>query len=83
MDIISVIAFVGTVFSLGAAVYIFITNLNMKKMQMTNRDLETYIKDKKYLLMKNGGENPCDTKKRYSMPSFSQEGNYIIRRKVL
>lgn len=82
MDIIiTVIAFLGTIVSLGGVIFIFVSNWNTKKMQKINQGLKSYIKSKNFLLMKNAGENPCDTKKRFCMPNFSQECDYIIRRK--
>lgn len=82
MDIIvRIIAFLGTIVSLSGVILIFISNLNTKKMQKINQDLKLYIRGKDFLLMKNAGENPCDTKKEFFMPNFSQECNYIIRRK--
>lgn len=81
--IISIIAFAGSILALAIAIYIFISNLKIKKMRTVNRDLSAYIKEKEYLLMKNGGDNPCETKKKFGMPLFSQESDYIIRRKDL
>ncbi len=83
MGIINMAAFIGSVASLGAAGYTLIGHLKLNRMQKANRSLEAYIKDKDFLLMKNGGENPCDTIKKFSMPAFSQEGEYLKRRKVL
>lgn len=81
--IISIIAFVGTIVSLGSAIFTFVSNIKTKKMKKVNHGLDVYVKKKEYLLMKNGGENPCETKKTFGMPLFSQEGDYIIRRKAL
>lgn len=81
--IVSTLAFLGTVALLGAAVFIFFSNLKMKKMQEINRGLDSYIKKKDFLLMKNGGENPCEIKKRFEMPEFSGECDFIVRRKSL
>lgn len=84
MDVIvSVIAFIGTLVLIGSAIFIFVSNIKTKKMQKVNHGLDVYVKKKKYLLMKNGGENPCETSKTFGMPLFSQEGNYIVRRKIL
>lgn len=81
--IISVMAFIGTIVSLGSAIFVLVLNLKTKKMQRVNRTLDVYVKKKEYLLMKNDGENPCETKKKFGMPLFSQEGKYIIRRNGL
>lgn len=80
--VVRLTAFIGSIAALGTAVYVFIGNLNVRKMRKENRKLGVYIKDKKYLLMKNDGEDPCSTKK-IDMPLFSQNGEYIIRRKYL
>lgn len=81
--LIRIIAFLGTVISFGSAIFVFISHLRTKKMQMINSELNQYVKNKEYLFMKNGGDNPCETKKKFEMPLFSQESNYIIRGKVL
>ena len=81
--LIRIIAFLGTVNSFNGAIFIFVSDLRTKKMQMINSDLKQYIKNKEYLFMKNGGDNSCETKKKFEMPVFSQESDYIIRRKAL
>lgn len=81
--IISIVAFIGTVASFGSAIFVFISNLKTKKMQNINHGLDLYIKKKEFLLMKNGGESPCEIKNKFEMPLFSQECNFIIRRKSL
>lgn len=80
--LIRIIAFLGTVISFSSAIFVFVSNLRTKKMQMINSDLKQYIKNKEYLLMKNGGDNPCETEKKFGIPVFSQESDYIIRRKA-
>ena len=79
--IVKIVASVGMLSALGSAIYIFYSNKIVQKMQITNRGVGEYVKSKDFLLMKNGGDHPCDTKEKFSMPSFSQEGNYIMRRK--
>lgn len=81
--LIRIIAFLGTVISFSGAIFVFVSNLRTKKMQMINSDLKQYVKNKEYLFMKNGGDNPCETKKKFGMPVFSQESDYIIRGKAL
>lgn len=81
--LLRVITFIGTIVSLGGAIFILVNNLQIKKMQQINRGLNSYIKGKDFLLMKNDGENPCETKQKFSMPLFSQESDYIVRRKSL
>lgn len=81
--IISILAFIGTVASFGGAVFVFFSNLKTKKMQNINHGLDIYIKKKDFLLMKNDGENPCEIKNKFKMPLFSQESDFIIRRKFL
>lgn len=81
--LIRIIAFMGTVIAFSSAIFVFISNLRTKKMQMINSRLNQYIKKKEYLFMKNGGDNPCETKKKFGMPLFSQESDCIIRRKTL
>ncbi len=84
MDIIlRIIAFIGTIVSLGCAIFVLVSNLKIRKMRNVNRDLGVYIKSKEFLLMKNDGENPCETRKKFGMPLFSQESDYIIRRDTL
>lgn len=78
--LIRIIAFLGTVISFNGAIFIFVSNLRTKKMQMINSDLKQYVKNKEYLFMKNCGDNSCETKKKFEMPVFSQESDYIIRR---
>lgn len=77
---VSAISFVGTMASLGSAIFLFRSTLKTKKMQKINHGLEIYVKNKDFLLMKNAGEDPCDTKNKFTMPVFLQESNYVIRR---
>jgi len=81
--ILRVIAFLGTAISLGSAIFVFVKNLQIKKLQQINHGLDIYVKKKDFLLMKNDGENPCETKKKFEMPLFSQKNEYIVRRKFL
>jgi hypothetical protein len=81
--LIRIIAFLGTVISFSSAIFVFVSNLKTKKMQVINSELNQYVKKKEYLFMKNGGDNPCETTKKFGMPLFSQESDYIIRRKKL
>ena len=81
--IVRVIAFIGTIISLGSAIFVFVKNLQTKKLQQINQELDKYVKRKDFLLMKNDGENPWETKNKFGMPLISQESDYIIRRKSL
>lgn len=78
--IISILAFVGSVGSLITAVYVFASNRKMREMQMKNKDVSIYLKEKSYLLMRNDGHNPCDTQETFEIPKFSQNCNCICRR---
>lgn len=78
--IISVFAFFGSVGALIMLLYTFILHIKMKKMQGKNQVFSSYVKDNSFLLMKNGGDNPCDTQKKFIIPAFSQESDYIVGR---
>lgn len=78
--LIPIITCMGSIIAFGGAFYIFIMRLKYRKMKIINQDLNNYIKNKNFLLMKNGGEDPCETKKEFGMPLFSQECEMIIRR---
>lgn len=78
--LIRIITCIGSIIAFGGAIYIFILNLKDQKMKIVNQDLGDYIKDKDYLWMKNGGEDPCDTKKEFGMPLFSQDSDILVRR---
>lgn len=78
--LIPIITCVGSIIAFGGAIYVFIMRLKYLKMKKINQNLNDYIKDKDFLLMKNGGEDPCETKKEFGMPLFSQECEIIIRR---
>lgn len=78
--IISIISFLGSVISLAMMVYTLFLHVKIKKMQEENQIFSSYIKEESFLLMKNGGDDPCDTQKKIVMPNFSQESDYIVRR---
>lgn len=83
MDIIiRVFAFIVVFSLLGGIIYTFLGIRKVKKMQQINKTLNNYVKKNDYLLLKNGGENPCENDA-FSMPAFSQKGDYIVRRKSL
>lgn len=83
MDIlVRIISIFGMVISFSGVFYIFNSNRKIKKLQIINDGVSEYIKDESYLVMKNGGDSPCDTKEKFTMPLFSQNANYIIRRKM-
>lgn len=83
MGITRIIAFSGLLAYFGGAVFVFVLHLRVKKMQKISSKLCEYIKEKDFLLVKNGGDDPCDTNNEIVMPLFSQESDYIIRRKDL
>lgn len=78
--IIRIITCMGSIIAFGGAIYIFIIHLKYNKMKIINQNLNDYIKDKDFFLMKNDGEDPCETKKEFGMPLFSQKCEIIIRR---
>lgn len=79
-SIISIFAFLGSVGALAMMLYTLVLHIKMKKMQRKNQVFSSYIKEDSFLLMKNGGDNPCDTQKKFVIPTFSQESDYIVRR---
>ena len=79
-DFIRVLTFCGTVSAAAGALYFFILSLSDHKMKKENQKLDGYIKDKSFFVMKNDGESPCDTDKDFTMPEFSQECDYLLRR---
>lgn len=80
-NIIRVIAFVGILVSLGNAIFIIASDIKIKRMKKINKELDLYIKKRDYLLMKNDGENLCEIKSTIHMPLFSQQCDYVVRRK--
>lgn len=78
--IFSILSLAVSVGALISAIYVSISCRKIKKMQTKNREISAYVKNKKFLLMKNGGENPCDTKNTFVMPDFSQNSNLVVRR---
>ncbi len=79
--IISILAFCGNIGALVMMLYALILIIKMRKMQSKNRILSSYIKTKSFLRMKNDGNNPCDTQQKFYIPVFSQESDYIVRRR--
>lgn len=76
----SILAFLGSVGAFVMSIYTLVLFLNMKKMQKKNQEFSSYIKEGTFLLMKNGGNNPCDIQKKFVVPKLSQECDYIVRR---
>lgn len=79
-SIVSVFAFLGSVTSLAMMIYVLVLHVKMKKMQERNQVFSSYMKEEAFLLMKNDGDNPCDTRKEFAIPTFSQESDYVVRR---
>lgn len=79
-SIVSIFAFLGSVGSIAMMIYTLVLHTKMKKMQGKNKVFSSYIKEGTFLLMKNDGDDPCDTQKKFVIPTFSQESNYVVRR---
>lgn len=80
MNILRIVAFLGTVVSYVAAVAVLVTAIKTKRMSGNNKRLSTYIKNLAFLLMKNAGENPCEMAETFEMAEFSQDCDYICKR---
>lgn len=85
MDIIvRILAGASALIALAGVINIFVSTKGMKKMVAENKKLSDYIKKREYLLMKNGGDDPCDTKEPFVIPSFSQSVKTpVVRRKMV
>lgn len=77
---IGILAFLGSFGAFIMSVYTFVLFINIKKMQKKNQEFSSYIKECTFLLMKNGGNDPCDIQKKLVAPKLSQECDYIVRR---
>lgn len=80
--VIRIISFIAMIISFCGVFYVFRINKDVRKMQVVNDGISEYVKEESFKFMKNGGDNPCDTKEKFDIPSFSQDGNYYVRRKM-
>ncbi len=80
-SIISIFAFCGTIATIVAFVFTVVLNCKMRHMKKVNRQLSTYIKTTDFLLMRNGGDDPCESLEKIIMPQFSQSCECIVKAK--